>query len=50
MTDDVEVPWDELDELIDRVRAGVVAKLDGATDWEAVLANIRERADGPASH
>jgi hypothetical protein len=49
MADDVEVSWDELDELIARVRAGVVARLDGVTDWDAVLANIRERADGPVS-
>jgi hypothetical protein len=36
--------FDDLDELIMQAQADIVAKLDAATDWEAVLADIYIKA------
>jgi hypothetical protein len=36
--------FDDLDELIMRTQASIIAKLDAATDWEAVLTDIYVKA------
>jgi hypothetical protein len=43
-----EIPRDAVDELVAGVRLTVIRKLDEATDWSAVLADIYQRGQ-PAS-